>query len=191
MVPDLIMRALFMRGAFTAADAHAAGVTLVAYAIGLVPFVLTRTASVTFLSRGDTSTPVKALFVAVAVNVALKILLMDRYAQVGLALATSVGAWVNVGLLIWFAVRQNLLSFGRELRRSLIKLAIAGGTLAAALYVCEQPVSRLFSQWSSLRDVGHLLVLGLIGVLVYGGLVVVLFGARWRNRAGSPGIPSP
>jgi hypothetical protein len=42
-----------------------------------------------------------------------------------------------------------------------------------------------------LRDVGHLLVLGLIGVLVYGGLVVVLFGARWRNRAGSPGIPSP
>jgi putative peptidoglycan lipid II flippase len=191
MVPDLIMRALFMRGAFTAADAHGAGVTLMAYAIGLVPFVLTRTASVTFLSRGDTSTPVKALFVAVAVNVALKILLMDRYAQVGLALATSVGAWVNVGLLIWFAVRQNLLSFGRELRRSLIKLAIAGGTLAAALYVCEQPVSRLFSQWSSLRDVGHLLVLGLIGVLVYGGLVVVLFGARWRNRAGSPGIPSP
>ena len=74
LVPDLIMRALFNRGAFTAADAHAAAMTLMAYAAGLIPFVLMRTASVTFLSRGDTSTPVKALFVAVAVNVALKVL---------------------------------------------------------------------------------------------------------------------
>ena len=73
LLPDLIMRALFTRGAFTAADAAAAGATLQAYAIGLLPFVLMRSATVTFLSRGDTSTPVKALFFAVLVNVALKI----------------------------------------------------------------------------------------------------------------------
>ena len=40
VVPGLIMRALFMRGAFNAADAHAAAMTLMAYTIGLVPFVL-------------------------------------------------------------------------------------------------------------------------------------------------------
>ncbi len=40
LVPDLIMRALFMRGAFTTADAQAAAATLAAYAIGLLPFVL-------------------------------------------------------------------------------------------------------------------------------------------------------
>src|SRR6266568_1738655 len=76
MVPDLIMRALFSRGAFTAANADAAGATLSAYAIGLVPFVLMRSASTTFLARGDTTTPVKALFAGVTVNVALKVLLM-------------------------------------------------------------------------------------------------------------------
>ena len=65
LVPELIMRALFMRGAFTAADAQAAAATLAAYAIGLLPFVLMRSASVTFLARGDTMTPVKALAVAV------------------------------------------------------------------------------------------------------------------------------
>ena len=70
------MRALFARGAFTAADAAAAGATLPAYAIGLLPFVLMRSATVTFLSRGDTMTPVKALFFAVLVNVALKIVLL-------------------------------------------------------------------------------------------------------------------
>ena len=54
IVPELIMRALFGRGAFTAADAQAAGATLSAYALGLLPFVLMRSATVTFLSRGDT-----------------------------------------------------------------------------------------------------------------------------------------
>src|SRR5437762_7484815 len=109
IVPELIMRGLFGRGAFTEADAHAAAVTLMAYAIGLLPFVLMRSVTAAFLSRGDTTTPVKALFVAVAVNVALKILLMDRYAQVGLAFATSAGAWINLLLLAWFSARRNLL----------------------------------------------------------------------------------
>src|SRR5262249_61247955 len=48
IVPDLIMRALFARGTFTAADAAAAGATLAAYAIGLLPFVLIRSAIATF-----------------------------------------------------------------------------------------------------------------------------------------------
>ena len=38
-VPDVIMRAMFARGAFSKADAAAAGATLAAYAIGLIPFV--------------------------------------------------------------------------------------------------------------------------------------------------------
>ena len=81
IVPELIMRALFGRGAFTAANAQAAGATLAAYSIGLLPFVLMRSATVTFLSRGDTITPVKALFFAVVVNVALKIALMGSHAR--------------------------------------------------------------------------------------------------------------
>src|SRR5258708_8063906 len=110
IVPDLIMRALFARGAFTVADAAAAGATLAAYTIGLVPFVLIRSVSATFLARGDTATPVKALLVSVVVNVALKIALMRDYAQVGLAVATSVGVWINFGLIVWYAHRARLIT---------------------------------------------------------------------------------
>src|SRR5205823_3367913 len=42
LLPDLIMRALFTRGAFTPANAASAGATLSAYALGLIPFVLIR-----------------------------------------------------------------------------------------------------------------------------------------------------
>jgi putative peptidoglycan lipid II flippase len=179
LVPELIMRALFVRGAFTVANAQAAGATLTAYAIGLLPFVLMRSAAVTFLSRGDTMTPVKALFFAVAVNVALKILLMDHYAQVGLAFATSIGAWVNLTLLSWFAARRNLIVVDATLRRSVVKLALAGVALAVALMVCQRPVADFFSMWPTLRDEMTLLALAAIGGVVYGGVVLALFGRQW------------
>jgi putative peptidoglycan lipid II flippase len=45
-------------------DAAAAGATLAAYAIGLIPFVLIRSAVATFYARSDTATPVKAALTA-------------------------------------------------------------------------------------------------------------------------------
>ena len=76
---------------------------------------------------------------------------MDRYAQVGLAFATSVGAWINLALLVWFSARQNFLIIDPRLRRSTAKFAIAGMILGAALLLGERPVRALFAGWTSLR----------------------------------------
>ena len=182
LLPELIIRALFARGAFTAADAVAAGATLRAYAIGLLPFVLIRSAATTFLSRGDTWTPVKALFFAVAVNVALKVLLYDPYAQVGLAFATAIGGWVNVAMLTWFAMRAGLFAFEPELMRSAARFAAAGAILALALWLAEGPVRSAFSGMTMLRDEASLAVLAVIGAIVYGAAIVALFGRGWLAR---------
>jgi len=178
-IPELIMRALFMRGAFTAADALAAGHTLVAYAFGLLPFVLIRSTVATFFARGDTATPVKAALIAAAVNIAFKFLLMGPLAQVGLALATSIGAWINLGLVVWFAARAGHVHIDERLRQSTIKLAAAGLALAVALWLCEAPVAHLFAGWHRLSDVATLALLAAIGGGVYGGIVLALFGSRW------------
>ncbi|HZL61200.1 MAG TPA: lipid II flippase MurJ, partial [Pseudolabrys sp.] len=179
VIPELIMRALFMRGAFTAADAVAAGQTLAAYACGLLPFVLIRSTVATFLARGDTATPVKAALAAAAVNIAFKFLLMGPLAQVGLALATSIGAWINLGLVLWFAARAGHIHIDERLRQSTIKLAGAGLVLAATLWLCSAPVAHLFAGWDRLRDVATLALLAAIGGGVYGGIVLALFGSRW------------
>src|SRR3954452_19853041 len=76
VVPDLIMRALFMRGKFSAEDAQAAAMTLAAYTIGLIPFVLMRSVTATFLARGDTATPVKAALTAAGVNIVFKVVFL-------------------------------------------------------------------------------------------------------------------
>ena len=187
LVPDLIMWALFGRGAFTQADASAAASTLAAYAVGLLPFVLLRSITVTFLARGDTITPVKTLAVAVAVNVALKILLMGRYAQAGLAFATAIGAWVNLSLLLWIAARKQLITIDDRLRQSVAKLAIAGIALALAIFAGERAVAGLLPSSSPLHAEITLALIGLIGAAVYSAAVLALFGRRWlaafRGRA--------
>jgi putative peptidoglycan lipid II flippase len=194
LIPDLIMRALFMRGKFTAADATAAGQTLAAYALGLLPFVLIRSVTATFLARGDTLTPVKASLTAVAVNVVFKVLLMGPLAQVGLALATSLGAWLNLGLVVCFALRRGHFAFEAGLRRAVARLAVAGVALAVVLWLAQAPVARLFASWPSWRDESTLAVLAAIGGGVYFAIVLVLFGRQWlamlRARKRPPGPPS-
>jgi len=75
-VPDVIMRAMFARGAFSKADAAAAGATLAAYAVGLIPFVLIRSAVATFYARKGHRHAGEGGADRVAVNVALKIALV-------------------------------------------------------------------------------------------------------------------
>jgi putative peptidoglycan lipid II flippase len=178
-VPDVIMRAMFARGAFTKADAAAAGATLAAYAIALVPFVLIRSAVATFYARKNTATPVKAALTGIAVNVVLKILLVGSLAQVGLALATAVGAWINLLLVIIFAVRAGYLEFDAAFLRAMAKFFAIGGVLAATLWLTARFAASQFSAMTSLRDESTLLLLIVVGAVVYGALILGLFGPRW------------
>jgi putative peptidoglycan lipid II flippase len=178
-VPDLIMRAVFLRGAFTGADAAAAGATLAAYAVGLIPFVTIRSAVSAFYARKDTATPVKASLTGLAVNLALKVLLMGSLAQVGLALATATGAWINLLLVLGFAVRAGYLEFDRALTQSLVKFAVSGVVLAAALWLAAKFAGNYLAHLPVFRDETILLVLIAVGAIVYGASILLLFGKDW------------
>jgi putative peptidoglycan lipid II flippase len=178
-VPDVIMRAMFARGAFSAADAAAAGATLAAYAVGLIPFVLIRSAVASFYARKNTVTPVKASLAGLGVNLALKVALMGALAQVGLALATAVGAWINLLLVIGFAMRAGYFEVDRSLRVSLGKFLVAGVVLAAVLWFTARFALAQFAHWSTMRDEAALGLLIIVGALVYAGAILLLFGPRW------------
>ena len=177
-VPDVIMRVIFTRGAFTKADAAAAAVTLAAYAVGLIPFVLIRSAVATFYARKDTATPVKASLTGLAVNVGLKVLLMGSLAQVGLALATAVGAWINLSLVVFFAVRAGYLQFDAAWIRSLVKFVAAGLILGAALWLAAY-LSGRYMDVITYHDQITFLLLIIVGAVVYAGAILLLFGRRW------------
>ncbi|WP_349371295.1 murein biosynthesis integral membrane protein MurJ [Salinarimonas sp.] len=175
-IPDLIMLALFGRGAFTAADAAAAGAVLAAYATALPAVVLIRAGLASFHARSDTTTPVIASLTGVAVNVVFKILLTEPLGAPGLAIATAIGAWVNVGLLFGLAWRRGWTAPNATLGKALA-VSLAGTILLAlAVFALRDPAAAFAARLPALEAEAHLALLAAAGGLVYG--VVVLAGLK-------------
>jgi putative peptidoglycan lipid II flippase len=177
IVPDTIMKALFMRGAFSEVDALQSARALAAYGAGLAALVLIRPLTVTFHSRGDTTTPVIAVAVAIAINVALKFALMGPLGHVGLATATSVGAWVNLSLLVLFARRKDLFTLDERARRVLPKLLASFAVLAATLLGMVFALRTVMG--GGLNDKVALAALMATGGIAYGATLILLFGKEF------------
>jgi putative peptidoglycan lipid II flippase len=90
---------LFQYGEFTAEHAHQASLSLMAYGLGLLPFIFIKVLAPGYYARQDTKTPVKIGIIAMAVNMVLNVILMLQFAHVGLALATALSAGLNATLL--------------------------------------------------------------------------------------------
>jgi putative peptidoglycan lipid II flippase len=103
---------------------------------------------------------------------------MGPLAQVGLALATSIGAWINLCLVFWFARRAGHLHVDAQLRRSALKFASAGLVLAAVLLALRAPVTHWVEGLHDFGVIVALAVLALVGGAVYGGMMVVMFGRQ-------------
>lgn len=184
MLPSLIMAALFQRGAFQAEDAARAASVLAAYGLALPAVVLVRSALASFYARRDTMTPLIASLTAIAINVGLKILLTGPYGVTGLALATAIGQWVNLAILVALAWRRDWMEPGRGLGITVIGVVIAclGLTVTAlfGLPLVEGAVPAL----PHFREIAVLGTLGLLGTLVYAALLLGTlraFGLRLRR----------
>ena len=158
-VPDVIMRAVFVRGAFTSADAAAAGATLAAYAVGLIPFVMIRSAVSAFYARKDTATPVKASLTGIDVQRAV-----ENPAD-GIAGAGRPGAGDRRRRLDQFAAGLGLCGAGRLSRSRQDAVAVAGEVCRVCwrraggrIVVCRPILAAVqLANLSALRDVTALL----------------------------------
>ncbi|HEY7869393.1 MAG TPA: murein biosynthesis integral membrane protein MurJ [Methylomirabilota bacterium] len=166
-----IVQLLFQRGEFSAADAALTAQALAGYAVGLPAFSATRIAAQTFYALGDTRTPVIVGFVAVAVNVVLALLLMFPLRHTGLALASSLSAYVNVILLGWLLRRRLDGPRGAVLGGSLGRTLAASAALAMWCIAAE----RLLPATATMTpELIRMLVALLGGVAVYGGVARLL-----------------
>jgi putative peptidoglycan lipid II flippase len=184
VLPDLVMTALFQRGAFDASAASRAGDVLAAYAVGLPAAVIIRSVTASFYSRGDTTTPLWASLAGYGVNIALKLVLIGPFGVAGLALATSVGAWINVGVLWALAIRRDLAAPSPDLLKTLAAIVVGCMLLAALAIYARAPLATALAPLGWLRDIGTLGALGLAGVLLYGTALLATLrvtGVRLRR----------
>lgn len=180
VIPFFLIDATVTRGAFTSADAARTADVLRQFAWGVPAFVLAKVLTPPFFAREDTQRPmyyaVAAVIFTVLIGSALFFWLSGLGVDgvLGLAIATSLSAWINVALLAGTLVREDAWrpspAFVARLSRVLLASAVMAGVLLAA-GVGYETLSRLLLA----KEVAVLAVCG-GGAVVY-GLCLILFRA--------------
>jgi putative peptidoglycan lipid II flippase len=170
LLAEPILLTLFHYGKTTLADIQMSTLSLRAYALGLLAFMLIKVLAPGFYARQDMKTPVKIGIIAMASNMLLNILFVAplyyfwQIGHVGLALATSVSAFINAGLLYRGLRRagayQRLVGWGVFMGR----IAVANSIMVAvlALLLSLQQEWLIWSWWQRAGNLGLVCGLGLV-----------------------------
>jgi putative peptidoglycan lipid II flippase len=95
-----MLSTLFQYGAMTVFDVNMASLSLMAYSAGLTAFIFIKILAPGYYARQDTRTPVRIGVIAMLSNMVLNLILVVPLAHAGLALATSLAAYLNAALLL-------------------------------------------------------------------------------------------
>ncbi len=185
VVAQPLIATMFERGAFTAEDTWNTALTLAVFSAGLPAYILVKILTPGFFARHDTATPVRYSIITLVLNTLISLALMKPFAQLGLAAATAIASWVNVGLLTWGLVRRGHFQVDARLRRRFPRMVLAAVLMGAALWGMDQALG----PWSGpeVKELPRVLSLAAVvigGMAVY-GVVSQLTGAlRLRELRG-------
>lgn len=179
-----MLMVLFMRGEFSPQDVHQASLSLLAYASGLLNFMLIKVLAPGYYSRQDTKTPVKYGIIAMVTNMVFNAIFAYFYGYVGLAIATALSAFVNMALLYRGLHIAGVYQITKRTVFFIIRLVIAGAAMVAAILWQLEDMS-VWLEWSFVHRSGMLGMLIGLGAAVYLA-VLFLTGVRLKDlKAGT------
>lgn len=181
-----ILSTLFQYGDFKAYDIQMASVSLLVYSFGLIGFTLVKVLAPGYFSRQDTKTPVKVGLIAMLANMLMNVVFVVPMVQLGwsaphagLALATSISAFINAGLLLRGLKKAGIYSPVEGWFKLFLQAGVSVVVMAAVLYF----VSGALSQWVTVtasQRIVHLSWIIPLGALCY-FLVLWLSGVRFQQ----------
>ena len=184
LLAEPILVTLFFYGdVMTARDMTMATLSLRAYAVGLVAFMLIKVLAPGFFARQDMRTPVRIGVIAMVSNMVLNLLFvlpLHYYWEIGhmgLAAATSVSAFLNAGLLYLFLRKHNIYSPSARWVRFFVGLLLSVAAMVAVLVIVANQLnvgdSHLWQQLVWWQRVGNIGALCLAGFTTYIGCLFV------------------
>jgi putative peptidoglycan lipid II flippase len=187
VLAEPVVALIYEGGKFSHAETLAVAAILQMYALGLVPYTLVKIVAPAFYTIDRTRLPLIASLAAIAVNIAFNALTYRELGAPGLALGTSLGAVVNIGLLRLLYRREigRLERPGRA--RELAWLALANAVLAGLLFALWHLSTRALT-WLAGQQLPRfaltLIELGLLTLLIGAGFAAYTAVLR---RGGFPG----
>ncbi|GAL32798.1 proposed peptidoglycan lipid II flippase MurJ [Vibrio maritimus] len=168
-----MLMVLFMRGEFTPHDVEQASLSLLAYASGLLNFMLIKVLAPGYYSRQDTKTPVKYGIIAMASNMVFNAIFAYFYGYVGLAMATALSAFINMALLYRGLHRQNVYRITKKTIGFVVRLVVAVAAMVAVLLWQLQDMQQWLSWGLSERIVSLTVLIGLGGLTYLVALLIL------------------
>ena len=186
---DEIIKLLFFRGEFDISDVSLMTRALVALSFGLPAFVLIKILVVPFFANENTKTPIRISLFCMLVNLTLNLLLIGKFLHVGLAIATSISAWINVAILSYYLIFKEKYSFNTSILTLLIKVIISSVSMGIVLYLIMEKNILNFVGIDILSNNILILLSILLGIITYflssyflG--IEKLYDGKWNQKRG-------
>ncbi|MEQ1576586.1 MAG: murein biosynthesis integral membrane protein MurJ [Hyphomicrobium sp.] len=183
VVPSDIVRVLFERGAFTVRDTPYTAYALAIFALGLPSFVLIKVFSPAYFARQDTTTPMRYAGWSLTANTLGSIGLFFLFRSLGwmphlgIAVATTLGGWMNA-ILLWRGLqRDGHFETDAKLRNAIPRIIFSSAAMGAALY----GMSVLLNPWLE-QSSGIAVRFSALAVLIGTG-AIVYFLCAWASGA--------
>jgi len=193
LLAEPILATLFQYGAFTDRDVEMAAASLRAYTVGLGGFMLIKVLAPGYYARQDMKTPVKIGIIAMVSNMVLNVLFVFplmwyfEMGHVGLALATSVSAWINAGLLYLGLRRGGIPLTGVFEAKFIARLVVAVSLMGIAVSMMSPAVSLWLTADLSWR-VGQMTLLVFAGMASF-AMVLAVLGFKLNEVRGPRAAP--
>ena len=194
LLAEPILVTLFYYGdVMTLRDMSMATLSLRAYALGLIAFMLIKVLAPGFFARQDMRTPVRIGIIAMVTNMVLNILFvvpLHFYWQIGhlgLAAATSVAAFLNAILLYVYLKRSGVYVASGHWVGFFCRLSAAVGVMLVVLVVVSGPLDALNSEvwqnmpwWQRSRGILGLCAAGFVAYV----LMLLITGFKMSDLRG-------
>lgn len=129
---------IFERGAFNARSSEVTALALQCYAPGILAYSLQKVLSASFYARMNTRTPAIITGVALTLNFALSLILMQSLYHGGLALGSALAAWCGVIIYTVVLFRAKVIHSAARLAGELTRIVLLNLFFAALLVGLRQ-----------------------------------------------------
>ena len=176
-----LITTLFHYGAFTATDVINTRDAVIAYSVGLVGLIAVKVLAPGFYAKQDIRTPVKFAVVTLVATQLMNLVFIWELRHAGLALAISLGACLNAGLLLRGLRRRAIYQPQPGWGIFACKLALAVYLMGAVLWLTGGNATSWLAA-SAVERVWRLALLVISGAGVYFATLWLL-GFRMRDFA--------
>jgi putative peptidoglycan lipid II flippase len=132
-IPVPILHTVFEHGAFKNADTLAVAPAVLVFAMGLPAYAMTKVFQPGFYAREDTRTPMRFAIVSVVANIAGSIVLSRYFSHVGIAMGSTLAAWLNAAMLGMTLAQRGFYKPDDRLKRKLPRIVFSGLAMGAIL----------------------------------------------------------